>query len=100
MKRKWDNHELIEHWTVEREERDLIFNKRGANRLGFALLLKFFHLNGYAFLRKRMRFLGLCRPLSPSSSDWMQVITRSTNGKEEPSNIIELKFVSGSAFVE
>ena len=46
MKRKWENHELIEHWTVENEEKNLIFNKRGANRLGFALLLKFFQIKG------------------------------------------------------
>ena len=46
MQRKWENHELVEHWTIEREERDLIRKKKGANRLGFALLLKFFQLNG------------------------------------------------------
>ena len=44
MKRKWDNHELIEHWTLEDEDRRLIRPKRGINRLGFALLLKFFQL--------------------------------------------------------
>lgn len=42
MKRKWENHELIEHWTLEAEDREVIFRKKGANRLGFALLLKFF----------------------------------------------------------
>ena len=42
MKRKWENHELIEHWTIDTEERELILRKKGANRLGFALLLKFF----------------------------------------------------------
>ena len=52
MKRKWNNHELIEHWTIEPEERDLILKKRGANRLGFALLLKFFSLNGRFPLKK------------------------------------------------
>ncbi|MEM6866760.1 MAG: Tn3 family transposase [Cyanobacteria bacterium P01_C01_bin.121] len=46
MKRKWDNHELIEHWTLDEEDRRLICQKRGANRLGFALLLKFFQLKG------------------------------------------------------
>lgn len=46
MKRKWDNHELIEHWTLEDEDRRLIRPKRGINRLGFALLLKFFQLKG------------------------------------------------------
>ena len=46
MKRKWDNHELIEHWTIHPEETELILKKKGANRLGFALLLKFFQLKG------------------------------------------------------
>ncbi|MEL6490071.1 MAG: Tn3 family transposase [Cyanobacteria bacterium J06621_3] len=46
MKRKWTNHELIEHWTIEAEELPIIRKKKGANRLGFALLLKFFQLKG------------------------------------------------------
>ncbi|MEL7521790.1 MAG: DUF4158 domain-containing protein, partial [Cyanobacteria bacterium J06553_1] len=46
MKRKWENHELVEHWIIDKEDRDLILKKRGANRLGFALLLKFFQLRG------------------------------------------------------
>ena len=33
--------ELVEHWTVLAAERDLISAKRGATRLGFALVLKF-----------------------------------------------------------
>ena len=46
MKRKWDNHELVEHWTIDEEDQQLIDKKRGINRLGFALLLKFFQLKG------------------------------------------------------
>lgn len=34
--------ELVEHWTVLDDERDLIAGKRGPTRLGVALLLKFF----------------------------------------------------------
>jgi TnpA family transposase len=34
--------ELIEHWTVLGDERDLVAGKRGATRLGFVLLLKFY----------------------------------------------------------
>ena len=47
MKRKWENDELVEHWSIDDDDRVLIRNKRGANRLGFALLLKFFQLKGY-----------------------------------------------------
>ena len=34
--------DLVEHWTVFDDERDLISGKRGSTRLGFALLLKFY----------------------------------------------------------
>lgn len=46
MKRKWENHELVEHWSIDEEDRLLVMSKRGVNRLGFALLLKFFQLKG------------------------------------------------------
>ena len=46
MKRNWDNDELIEYWSIEPDERAAIFRKKGANRLGFALLLKFFQRAG------------------------------------------------------
>ena len=46
MKREWENHELVEHWTIDEEDQQLIRQKRGINRLSFALLLKFFQLKG------------------------------------------------------
>jgi hypothetical protein len=46
MKRKWENEELTEHWSLDSQERELIAQKKGANRLGFALLLKFFQWKG------------------------------------------------------
>lgn len=42
MKRHWDVNELIEHWTLLPEEIVLLGNKIGTNRLGCAVLLKFF----------------------------------------------------------
>jgi TnpA family transposase len=42
MKRAWETEELIEHWTLLPPELELLANKSGATRLGFALLLKFF----------------------------------------------------------
>ena len=44
MKRTWDIEELIEHFTLVPSE--LLGNKTGATRLGFALLLKCFQLEG------------------------------------------------------
>jgi len=40
MKRQWENEELVEHWTLDVEDRALLDNKTGATRLGFAVLLK------------------------------------------------------------
>jgi TnpA family transposase len=46
MKRQWENEELVEHWTLDFEDRILLDNKTGATRLGFAILLKFFRREG------------------------------------------------------
>src|SRR5260370_19338958 len=46
MKRQWETEELVEHWTLDVEDRTLLGNKTGATRLGFAVLLKFFRGEG------------------------------------------------------
>ena len=38
--------ELVEHWTLLEDERPLVAGMRGATRLGFALLLKFYTREG------------------------------------------------------
>src|SRR5205807_10202102 len=52
MKRTWDIEELIEHFTLVPPELELLGNKTGATRLGFALLLKCFRLEGRFFTAK------------------------------------------------
>jgi Domain of unknown function (DUF4158) len=42
MARSLDLDELVEHWTLLDDERELIAGKRGPTRLGCALLLKFY----------------------------------------------------------
>lgn len=42
MKRHWDLQELIEEWTLTPTELELLSNKTGPTRLGYATLLKFF----------------------------------------------------------
>jgi hypothetical protein len=37
MKRHWETDELVEHWTLLPRETELLTNKTGATRLGFAL---------------------------------------------------------------
>lgn len=46
MKRDWEISELQEHWTLQPGELALLSNKNDENRLGFALLLKFFQHEG------------------------------------------------------
>ncbi|NQU36980.1 MAG: DUF4158 domain-containing protein [Actinobacteria bacterium] len=40
--RAMDLGELVEHWTVLEDEHALVSGKRGATRIGFAMLLKFY----------------------------------------------------------
>lgn len=47
--------ELVDHWTVVDDENGLVAGKRGATRLGFALLLKFYTFRG-KFPRSRADF--------------------------------------------
>ena len=46
MRREWQPEELIASWTLVDRDWELVANKSGATRLGFALLLKFFELEG------------------------------------------------------
>ncbi|MET8006568.1 DUF4158 domain-containing protein [Nonomuraea glycinis] len=46
MRREWELEDLIECWTLDEAEVELLANKSGATRLGFALILKFFELEG------------------------------------------------------
>jgi hypothetical protein len=52
-----DLDELVEHWTLLDDERELIAGKRGATRPGFALLLKFYTRVG-RFPRGRVELPG------------------------------------------
>ncbi|GAA2440686.1 DUF4158 domain-containing protein [Streptomyces lavendulocolor] len=44
MRQEWEPEDLIEVWTLLEEDQERLRNKSGANRLGFALLLKFFEV--------------------------------------------------------
>jgi hypothetical protein len=46
MRREWTPEDLIGSWTLVEDDWRLVGNKTGATRLGFALLLKFFELEG------------------------------------------------------
>ncbi len=46
MRREWEPEALIESWTLVEDDWNLVANKSGPTRLGFAVLLKFFDLEG------------------------------------------------------
>jgi hypothetical protein len=46
MRREWEPEDLIACWTQVEDDWRLVANKRGGSRLAFALLLKFFELEG------------------------------------------------------
>ncbi|WP_369266021.1 Tn3 family transposase [Streptomyces harbinensis] len=52
-----DLDELVEHWTLLKDEQALVSGKRGATRLGFAVLLKFYTQYG-RFPRGRAELAG------------------------------------------
>ncbi|MFE9826796.1 DUF4158 domain-containing protein [Streptomyces sp. NPDC005791] len=52
-----DLDELVEHWTLLKDEQTLVSGKRGATRLGFAVLLKFYTQYG-RFPRNRAELPG------------------------------------------
>ena len=58
--------ELVEHWTVLDEEAEFVAGKRGATRLGFALLLKYYTRYG-RFPRGRAEFADESSTTSPGS---------------------------------
>jgi Domain of unknown function (DUF4158) len=73
MKRDWQADELAEQWTLLLGERELLADKTGATRLGFAVLLKFFQcearfpqsrqevpLSVVAFLAKQVEVPAAC----------------------------------------
>jgi hypothetical protein len=46
MKRNWKKEELEQLWTVFAIEQELLKGRSGSTRLGFAVLTKFFHVEG------------------------------------------------------
>lgn len=47
MRHAWDPEDLVAAWTLVEADWQLVANKTGATRLGFALLLKFFELEAH-----------------------------------------------------
>lgn len=63
MKQVWETDDLVEYWTLLPPEVELLANKTGATRLGFAVLLKFFQLE--------MRFPQRAVEIPPACVDYL-----------------------------
>ena len=42
MRQRWEVDELVESWSLDRDDLSFLGNKSGSTRLGFAVLMKFF----------------------------------------------------------
>ena len=58
MRDEWSLDELVASWTLVGNDWDLVGNKTGATRLGFALMLKFFELEA-RFPSTASEFVGV-----------------------------------------
>lgn len=46
MQADWEPEDLIDAWTLVKDDWKLIANKSGTTRLGFAVMLKFYEIEG------------------------------------------------------
>ncbi|MGA7981297.1 MAG: DUF4158 domain-containing protein, partial [Chromatiaceae bacterium] len=91
MKRSWDEHELIEHWTLFEPEAALLANRTGTGKLAAAVLLKFFEFNGRFPRHHRevpaavLDFLGKQLGVEPSS--WFDYDLKGRSSKRDREQI-------------
>ena len=87
MKRCWNEQELVEHWTLFEAEAALLTNRTGRGRIGLAVLLKYFQLNGRFPRRHRdvpgpvLAFLGECLSVTPTA--WFEYDLGGRSGKRD-----------------
>ena len=87
MKRCWNEQELVEHWTLFEAEAALLTNRTGRGRIGLAVLLKYFQLNGRFPRRHRdvpgpvLAFLGECLSVAPTA--WFDYDLGGRSGKRD-----------------
>ena len=46
MRQRWNEQDLIEHWTLTDADKKLLFQRTNRGRFGLAVLLKFFQVEG------------------------------------------------------
>ncbi|MEV0517449.1 DUF4158 domain-containing protein [Nonomuraea sp. NPDC050405] len=68
VRTEWEPDELIDAWTLVEDDWGLMGNKSGATRLGFALLLKFYEIEG--------RFPAYPEEVPPAASDYVASLVK------------------------
>jgi len=87
MKRCGNEQDLIDHWTPFEAEMALLANRTGRGRIGLAVLLKYFQLNG-RFTRRHgdvpgpvLAFLRECFSVAPTA--WFDYDLGGRSGKRD-----------------
>lgn len=94
MRCRWRPEELDLHWNLLPQEHELLRNKMGIPRLGFAALLKSFQLES-RFPEDAGEIPSERSDTSPSRSESPRRHGKAIAGKVEPSSIIGPRFASG-----
>ncbi|MGX1117239.1 hypothetical protein RKD37_002602 [Streptomyces ambofaciens] len=68
MRREWSPEDVVACWTPVGGDWELVANKSGPTRLGFALMLKFFELEG--------RFPQFVEELPPTAVDYVAAVVK------------------------
>lgn len=93
MRREWEPEDLVACWTLaEQDERELVAYKRGATRLGFALMLKFFEIEA-RFPRHVGEYPPAAVPTWPGRSMSTRASWPATSGSAAPRSSIVLRSV-------
>lgn len=88
MKQNWDERELIEYyWTLTDAEKQLLHQRAKRNRLGFAILLKFFQFEGrFPAFYKEVPKAGLdflADQIAVSTDLWFDYPLKDRTGKRD-----------------
>ena len=68
MRQEWESEELLASWTLAGDDWRLVGNKSGPTRLGFALMLKFYAIEG--------RFPAYPEEVPPAAVDYMASLVK------------------------
>jgi hypothetical protein len=97
MKRLWTNDDLVVQWILQPNELALLEYKEDANRLGFALLLKYFQIDG-RFPRQKHDVPVPAITFVANQLESRSTSIRHTTGMDGPSNSIGPTFAPSWAF--